>query len=173
MLDTRQQDFSAANATQQLTKPDITQYSVYRDHHLNGHGSFSPAVSFTAQWSVVSGGWCHRSTAELIFITYNSHYLICMKSHYSEGLSQRVAYCYPTGVTLLHTSSPSPLRERLWTAPWAGVGPEAAREEVAGWSLIRCGAWLHQPRGRTEPWQEERAAAEPCHSGGRAPVVAW
>lgn len=74
-----------------------------------------------------------------------------MKSHYSEGLSQRVAYCYPTGVTLLHTSSPSPLRARLGTAPRARVGPEAAREEVAGWSLLRRGAWLHQPRGRTKP----------------------
>lgn len=77
--------------------------------------------------------------------------VICMKSHYSKGLSQRVAYCYPTGVTLLHTSSPSPPRARLGTAPRARVGPEAAREEVAGWSLLRCGAWLHQPRGRAQP----------------------
>lgn len=30
-----------------------------------------------------------------------------------KGLSQRVAYVYPTGVTLLHTSSPSSLRARL------------------------------------------------------------
>lgn len=91
--------------------------------------------------------------------------------HY-KGLSQRVAYVYPTGVTLLHTSSPSSLRARLRAASRARVRAEAPREAVAGRSVLRRRARLHQPGRRTEPGQEERPSAEPRLSGRGAAVVA-
>lgn len=90
-----------------------------------------------------------------------------------KGLSQRVAYAYPTGVTLLHTSSPSSLRARFWAAARTRVRTEAPREAVAGRSVLRRGARLHKPGRRTEPGQEERPSAEPRFSGRGAAVVAW
>lgn len=89
------------------------------------------------------------------------------------GLSQRVAYFYPTGVTLLHTSSPSSLRARLRAVAWAWVCIEVTRAPVAGWSLVRHWARLHQPRGRAQLGQEEHPSPEPCLLGRGAPVVAW
>ncbi len=89
------------------------------------------------------------------------------------GLSQRVAYFYPTGVTLLHTSSPSSLRARLRAVAWAWVCIEVTRAPVAGWGLVRHRARLHQPWGRAQFGQEEHPGPEPCLLGRGAPVVAW
>lgn len=89
------------------------------------------------------------------------------------GLSQRVAYFYPTGVTLLHTSSPSSLRAWLRAVAWAWVCIEVTRAPVAGWGLVRHRARLHQPWGRAQLGQEEHPGPEPCLLGRGAPVVAW
>ncbi len=89
------------------------------------------------------------------------------------GLSQRVAYFYPTGVTLLHTSSPSSLRARLRAVARAWVCVEVTRAPVAGWGLVRHRARLHQSWGRAQLGQEEHPGPEPCLFGRGAPVVAW
>lgn len=89
------------------------------------------------------------------------------------GLSQRVAYFYPTGVTLLHTSSPSSLRARLRAVAWAWVCIEVTWAPVAGWGLVRHRARLHQPWRRAQLGQEEHPGPEPCLLGRGAPVVAW
>lgn len=89
------------------------------------------------------------------------------------GLSQRVAYFYPTGVTLLHTSSPSSLRARLRIVARARVCVEVAWTAVAGWGLVRHRTRLHQPWRRAQPGQEERPSPEPRIPGRGAAVVAW
>lgn len=91
--------------------------------------------------------------------------------HY-KGLSQRVAYVYSTGVTLLHTSSPSSPRAGLRAATRARVRAEAPREALAGRSILRRGARFHQSGWRTQSGQEERPSAEPRVSGRGAAVVA-
>lgn len=89
------------------------------------------------------------------------------------GLSQRVAYFYPTGVTLLHTSSPSSLRAWLRAVAWTWVCIEVTWASVARRGLFWHGARFHQPWGWTKPWQEEYPCAEPRFPGRGAPVVAW
>lgn len=89
------------------------------------------------------------------------------------GLSQRVAYFYPTGVTLLHTSSPSSLRARLRAVARAWVCVEVTWAPVAGRGLVRHRARLHQPWGRAQLGQEEHPGPEPRLFGRGAPVVAW
>lgn len=77
------------------------------------------------------------------------------------GLSQRVAYFYPTGVTLLHTSSPSPFRAWLRAVARAWICIEVTRAPVAGRGLVWHRARFHQPRRRAQPRQEEHTCAEP------------
>lgn len=89
------------------------------------------------------------------------------------GLSQRVAYFYPTGVTLLHTSSPSSLRAWLRAVAWTWVCIEVTWASVARRGLFWHGARFHQPWGGTKSWQEEYPCAEPRFPGRGAPVVAW
>lgn len=68
----------------------------------------------------------------------NFFMIMCKKTKFKnpKGLSQRVAYFYPTGVTRLHTSSPSPPRARLRAAARARVGAAAARAALAGRGLL-------------------------------------
>lgn len=77
------------------------------------------------------------------------------------GLSQRVAYFYPTGVTLLHTSSPSSFRAWLRAVARAWICIEVTRAPVAGRGLVWHRARFHQPWRRTQPRQEEHTCAEP------------
>lgn len=88
------------------------------------------------------------------------------------GLSQRVAYFYPTGVTLLHTSSPSPFRAWLRAVARAWICIEVTRAPVAGRGLVWHRARFHQPWRRAQPRQEEHTCAEPRLPGRGAAVVA-
>lgn len=89
------------------------------------------------------------------------------------GLSQRVAYFYPTGVTLLHTSSPSSFRARFRAVAWTRVCAEITWAKVAGRGLVWHRARLHQQRGRAQLGQEDNPSPEPCLFGRGDPVVAW
>lgn len=88
------------------------------------------------------------------------------------GLSQRVAYFYPTGVTLLHTSSPSPFRAWLRAVARAWICIEVTRAPVAGRGLVWHRARFHQPRRRAKLGQEEHTCAEPSLPGRGTAVVA-
>lgn len=89
------------------------------------------------------------------------------------GLSQRVAYFYPTGVTLLHTSSPSSFRAWFRAVAWTRICAEITWATVAGWGLVWHRARLHQQRGRAQLGQEDNPSPEPCLLGRGDPVVAW
>lgn len=89
------------------------------------------------------------------------------------GLSQRVAYFYPTGVTLLHTSSPSSFRAWFRAVAWTRVCAEITWATVAGRGLVWHRARLHQQRGRAQLGQEDNPSPEPRLLGRGDPVVAW